>query len=131
MGGGAVSGVHSIASGSTLHISVSKHINIVEEGLYPASHMRVAVDPGNLLVNVLKAPLVGLVNTGQTPERVSVIILNSITDSTLTNGKVVLSSRTVPSTVGGHSADSVAHIVLSSHSDRGGCEDSSRELGRR
>ena len=49
----------------------------------------------------------------------------------LTNSKALLSSRTVPSTVGGHNADSVVHIVLSSHSDGGRCDDSSRELGWR
>ncbi len=49
----------------------------------------------------------------------------------LTNPEVVLSSHTVPSTVGSHKTDSVVHIVLSSHSDRGGCEDSSGELGWR
>ncbi len=48
----------------------------------------------------------------------------------LTNPKVVLNSCTAPSTVGSHNTDSVVHIVLSSHSDKGGCEDSSRELGR-
>ena len=77
-----MSGLHSIASGSGLHITVSKHITILTEGLYPVSHWRVAVDPDNLLVNELNTPLVGLVNTGQPPERVSVIIVYSITDST-------------------------------------------------
>ncbi len=70
-----MSGLHSKDSGSGLHTTVSKHITILTEDLYPASHWRVAVDPGSLLVNELTAPLVGLVNTGQPPERVSVIIV--------------------------------------------------------
>ena len=83
MGGGVVGGLQSIASGSGLHINVSKHITILTEGICPASHWRVAVDPDNLLVNKLNAPLVGLVKfAGQPPERVSVIIVYSITDST-------------------------------------------------
>ena len=123
-----MSGLHSIASGSGLHITVSKHITILTEGLYPGSHWRVAVYPGSLLVNELNTPLVGLVKLGQSP---NYIIVRYVKMTQLTNGKAVLSSYTVPSTVGGHNADSVVHIVLRSHSDRGGCEDSSRELGRR
>ena len=83
VGGGWVSGLHSIALGSGLHISVSKHITILIEGLYPVSHWRVAADPGNLLVNELNTPLEELVKfAGQPPERVSAIIVYSITDST-------------------------------------------------
>ena len=48
----------------------------------------------------------------------------------LTDCKVVVSGCTAPSTVGSHNTDSVVHIVLSNHSDRGRCEDSSRELDR-
>ena len=64
-----MSGLHSIASGSGLHITVSKHITILTEGIYPASHWRVAVDPANLLVKN-KAPLVGLVKLGHSPKKV-------------------------------------------------------------
>ncbi len=45
-----VSDVHSIASGSGLHISVTSHVTIVTADTYPASHWMVTVDPGNLHV---------------------------------------------------------------------------------
>ncbi len=46
-----VSDVHSIASGSGLHINVlPSHVTIVTADTYPASHWMVTVDPGNLLV---------------------------------------------------------------------------------
>ena len=61
------SDVHSIASGSGLHISVSSHITIVTADTYPASHWMVTVDPGNLLETGSNAPFIGLVNTGQPP----------------------------------------------------------------
>ena len=125
-----VSNVHSIASGSGLHISVPSHVTIVTADTYPASHWMVTVDPGNLLETCPNAPFMGLVNIGQLPEKEltqsKIYILNI-----LTTPKVVLSSCTVPSTVGSHNTDIIVYIVLSSHSDRGGCEDSSRELGRR
>ncbi len=62
-----MSGVHSIASGSGLHITVSKHITILTEDIYPASHWRVAVDPDNLLVNELNTPLMWLVKYAVQP----------------------------------------------------------------
>ena len=123
-----VSNVHSIASGSGLHISVPSHVTIVTADTYPASHWMVTVDPDNLLETGPKAPFMGLVNTGHLPEKELTICVKIII---LTNPKVVVSSCTVPSTIGSHNTDSVVHIVLSSHSDRGGCEDSSRKLGRR
>ncbi len=124
------SDVHAIASGSGLHISVpSSHVTIVTGDTYPASHWMITVDPGNLLETGPNAPFMGLVNTGQ--PRVYGLIFAAEVNYRLTNPKVVLSSRTVPSTVGSHNTDSVVHIVLSSHSDRGRCEDRSRELGRR
>ena len=123
-----VSEVHSIASGSGLHISVSSHVTLVTADIYPVSHWMVTVDPGNLLETGPKAPFTGLVNTGHLPEKKLTICVIIII---LTNPIVVVSSCTVPSTVGSHNTDSVVHIVLSSHSDRGGCEDSSRELGQR
>ncbi len=61
--------VHSIASGSGLHISVPSHVTLVTADTYPTSHWMVTVDPGNLLKTGTKAPFMGLVNTGQTPER--------------------------------------------------------------
>ena len=64
-----MSGLHSIVSGSGLHITVSKHITKLTEGIYPVSHWRVAVDPANLLVNE-KAPWVGLVKLGHSPKKV-------------------------------------------------------------
>ncbi len=70
------SNVHSIASGSGLHISVSPlHITIATGDAYPASHWMVTVDPGNLLVVGPNAPFMGLVNTGQPPalEGVSIV----------------------------------------------------------
>ncbi len=79
-----MSGLHSTASGLGLHIIVSKtHHHTNRRYIYPASHRRVAVDPANPLVNELNTPLVRLVKfAGQSPERVSVIIVYSITDST-------------------------------------------------
>ena len=123
-----VSNLHSIASGSGLHISVPSHVTIVTADTYPVSHWTVTVDPDNLLETGPKAPFMGLVNTGHLPEKELTICVKIII---LTNPKVVVSSCTVPSTIGSHNTDSVVHIVLNSHSDRGGCEDSSRELGRR
>ena len=69
------SDVHSIASGSGLHISASSHVTIVIADTYPASHWMVTVDPGNLLETGPKTPFMGLVNTEQLPalERVSVV----------------------------------------------------------
>ncbi len=64
-----ISDVHSIASGSGLHISVPSHVTIVTADTYPASHWMVAVDPGNLPETGPKAPFMGLVNTGQLPEK--------------------------------------------------------------
>ncbi len=61
------SDVHSIVSGSGLHISVPSHVTIVTADTYPVSHWMVTVDPGNLLVVGPKAPFMGLVNTGQPP----------------------------------------------------------------
>ncbi len=60
-----VSNVHSIASGSGLHISVLSH---VIADAYPSSHWMDTVDPGNLLVTSPSTPFIGLVNTGQPPE---------------------------------------------------------------
>ena len=70
-----VSDVHSIASGSGLHISVLSHVTIVTADTYPASHWMVTVDPDNLLETGPKAPFMGSVNTGQLPalEGVSVV----------------------------------------------------------
>ncbi len=63
-----VSDVHSIASGSGLHISVpSSHVTFVTADTYPASHWMVTVDPGNLLETGPNAPFMELVNTGQLP----------------------------------------------------------------
>ena len=69
------SDIHSIASGSGLHISVPSHVTIVTADTYPASHWMVTVDPGNLLETDPKAPFMGLVNTGQPPalEGVSIV----------------------------------------------------------
>ncbi len=61
-----VSDVHSIVSGSGLHISVPSHVTLVTADTYPASHWMVTVDPGNLLEST-KDPFMGLVNTGQPP----------------------------------------------------------------
>ncbi len=69
VGVGVVSDVHSIASGSRLHISVSSHVTIVTADTYPVSHWIVTVDPGNLLKTGPNAPFMGLVNTGQLPEK--------------------------------------------------------------
>ncbi len=66
-----VSDVHSIASGSGLHISVPSHVTIVTADTYPASHWMVTVDPGNLLVVGPKATFMGLVSTGQPPKRIN------------------------------------------------------------
>ena len=60
-----VSDVHSIASGSGLHMSVPSHVTIVTVDTYPASHWMVIVDPGKLLVVGPNTPFMGLVNTGQ------------------------------------------------------------------
>ncbi len=70
-----VSDVHSIASGSGLHISVPSHVTIVTADTYPASHWMVTMDPGNLLETGPKTPFMGSVNTGQLPalEGVSVV----------------------------------------------------------
>ncbi len=62
-----VSDVHSIASGSGLHISVPSHVTIVTTGTYPTSHWMVTVDPGNLLETGPNAPFTGSVNSGQPP----------------------------------------------------------------
>ncbi len=71
VGVGVVSDVHSITSGSGLHISASAHVTIVTADTYPSSHWMVTVDPGNLLATGPKAPFMGLVNAGQLPERIS------------------------------------------------------------
>ena len=63
------SDVHSIASGSRLHISVSSHVTIVTADTYPASHWMVTVDPGNLLETGPNAPFTGLVNARQPLEK--------------------------------------------------------------
>ncbi len=64
VGVGVVSDVHSIASGSGLHISVPSHVTLVT-----SSHWIVTVDPGNLLETGPNAPFMGLVNTAQPFER--------------------------------------------------------------
>ncbi len=69
VGVGVVSNVHSIASGSGLHISVPSHVTLVTADTYPASHWMVTMDPGNLLKTCPNAPFMGLVNTGQPSER--------------------------------------------------------------
>ena len=56
VGVGVVSDVHSIASGSGLHISVPSHVTLVTTDTYPASHWMVTVDPGNLLETGTKTP---------------------------------------------------------------------------
>ena len=61
------SDVHSIASGSGLHISVSSHVTIVTTDTCPASHWMVTVDPGNLVETSPNAPFMGLVKTEQPP----------------------------------------------------------------
>ncbi len=72
-----VSDVHSIASGSGLHISVPSHVTIyiVTADIYPAPHWMVTVYPGKLLVVGPKALFMGSVNTEQLPalEGVSVV----------------------------------------------------------
>ncbi len=68
VGGSVGSDVHSIASGSGLHISVPSHVTIATGDTYPASHWMVTMDPGNLLETSPKAPFTGLVKTGQLPE---------------------------------------------------------------
>ncbi len=68
VGVGVVSDVHSIASGSGLHMSVPSHVTIVTADTYPASHWMVTVDPDNLLETGPNAPFMGLVSTGQSPE---------------------------------------------------------------
>ncbi len=72
VGVSVVSDVHSIASGSGLHISVPSHVTIVTGDTYPSSQWMVTVDPGNLLGTGPKAPFVGFVNTGQSPDSESV-----------------------------------------------------------
>ncbi len=67
VGVGVVSDVHSIASGSGLHISVTSHVTIARADTYPTSHWMVTVDPGNLLKTGPKAPF--MVNKGQPPEK--------------------------------------------------------------
>ncbi len=62
-----ISDVHSIASGSGLHISVPSHVTIVTADIYPVSHWMVTVDPGKLLVVGPNTPFMGSVNTGQLP----------------------------------------------------------------
>ena len=99
-----VSNVHSIASGSGLHISVPSHVTIVTADTYPVSHWMVTVDPGKLLETGPKAPFMGLVNTGQLPKKELTICVKIII---LTNPKVVVSSCTVPGTIGSHNTDSV------------------------
>ncbi len=69
-----VSDVHSIASGSGLHISVLSHITLVTADTYPASHLMVTVDPGKLLETGTKDPFMGLVNIGQPSAREGVSI---------------------------------------------------------
>ncbi len=69
VGVGVGSNVHSIASGSGLHISVPSHVTIVTADTYPASHWMVTVDPGNLVETGLNAPFMGSINTGQPPEK--------------------------------------------------------------
>ncbi len=68
-----VSDVHSIASGSGLHISVLSHATIVTGDTHPASNWIVTVDPGNLLETGPKVPFIWLVNAGQPPEGESVV----------------------------------------------------------
>ena len=70
-----VSVVHSIASGSGLHISVLSHVTIVTADKYPASHWIVTMDPGKLLVVGPNAPFMGWSTQGQLPalEGVSVV----------------------------------------------------------
>ena len=65
VGGSVGSDIHSIASGSGLHISVPSHVTIVTADTYPTSHWMVTVDPGKLLVVGPNTPFMGLVNTGQ------------------------------------------------------------------
>ena len=65
--------LHSIASGSGLHISVPSHVTIVTGDACPASHRMVTVDLGNLLETGPKAPFMGLVNAGQPPVEESVV----------------------------------------------------------
>ena len=69
-----ISDVHSIASGSGLHISVPSHVTIATTDTYPASHWMVTVDPGNLLKTGPNAPFVRLVNAGQPPAQEGVSI---------------------------------------------------------
>ena len=82
VGGGSVVDLHSIFSGSGLHISVlSTQFTIVTGELKSASHWMVTVDPGNLLVTGPKAPFVRLVrSTGQPPVRecVPLILRNKL-----------------------------------------------------
>ncbi len=61
------SDVHSIASKSGLHISVSSHVTIAIADTYPTSHWIVTMDPGKLLVVGPNASFLGLVNVGQPP----------------------------------------------------------------
>ncbi len=71
VGGGWVSGVHSIPSGSGLHISVPSQVKITVliADTYPSTHWIVTVDPGNLLRTGPNVPFMGSVKTRQPPER--------------------------------------------------------------
>ena len=79
VGVGVVSDVHSIASGSGLHISVLSHVTIVTVDTYPASHWMVTVDPDNLLETGPNTPFIGLVNVGQLPEKVLTLCVKNKT----------------------------------------------------
>ena len=83
VGEGWVSWLHSVVSGSGLHISVLSHVTTETADTYPASHWMVTMDFGNLLDTGPKAPFVELVNIGQPPEReseinVTVCVFNNI-----------------------------------------------------
>ncbi len=67
VGGSVGNDVHSIASGSGLHINVLSHVTIVTGNTYSTSHWMVTEDPGNLLETGPKASFMGLVNTVQPP----------------------------------------------------------------
>ncbi len=74
---GVVSDIHSIASGSGLHISVLSHVTIVTADTYPTSHWMVTVDPDNLLETGPNAPFMRLINnTGQPPAQEGVSVLH-------------------------------------------------------
>ena len=59
-------------------------------------------------------------------------VLHLFPQQKLTNKKYVNSWVTISSTVYSYNPESVVHIILSSNSDSdvGGCDNSSRELGR-